>query len=146
LRRSTYVWHKAHELLPKFGHRTGPHLVFLTKATSSTGDELLNVQSSNKKEHLTCVDLHDIFDTNRIDFCPNLRLDGLLVVDESIGRTVVRCDFGGAFEFGINLLGQLLAKFHTPLVERVNVPNGALRKDFHFVHGNETTKLVCLGT
>jgi hypothetical protein len=40
----------------------------------------------------------------------------------------------------------LLAKFHTPLVERVNVPNGALRKDFHFVHGNETTKLVCLGT
>jgi len=31
-----------------------------------------------------------------------------------------------AFEFGDNALGQHFAKFHTPLIERINLPDGSL--------------------
>ena len=63
---------------------------------------------------------------------------GLVIVDESIRRTIVRRDGETPVQFRKNLFGQLLAEFDTPLIKRVDIPHGALDKDFHFVHGNET--------
>ena len=38
-----------------------------------------------------------------------------------------------AFEFRNNALGQHLSKFHTPLVERVDLPDNALGENTVFV-------------
>ncbi len=43
----------------------------------------------------------------------------------------------GAFEFRNNTVGQHLAEFDTPLVERVDIPDGALDKDLVFVERDE---------
>ena len=51
-----------------------------------------------------------------------LRAVALVVVDQSVGRTVVRCDFSFLLQFGINGLGELLSELDTPLVETVDVP------------------------
>ena len=42
-----------------------------------------------------------------------------------------------ALEFGNNLLGQYLSKFDAPLVERVNLPDGTLRKNIMLVERNK---------
>ena len=47
---------------------------------------------------------------------------------------------GCAFQFGDDALGQDLAEFHSPLVERVNLPDDALREDAVFVEGNKFAK------
>ena len=39
-----------------------------------------------------------------------------------------------------NTLGQDLAQLHTPLIERVDVPDGALREDAVLVKRDEITK------
>ena len=43
-------------------------------------------------------------------------------------------------QFRQNLIGQLLAQFHAPLVKAENVPDYPLDKDLVFVHGDETTQ------
>jgi hypothetical protein len=45
-----------------------------------------------------------------------------------------------ALEFGDNSLGQHLAKFNAPLVERVKIPDNALRKNGVLVKGYELTQ------
>src|SRR6058998_2393559 len=42
-----------------------------------------------------------------------------------------------ALEFRDDALGQHLAKFHAPLVERVNLPDGALGEHAVFVKGDQ---------
>src|SRR5437773_11359357 len=42
-----------------------------------------------------------------------------------------------ALEFRDNALGQYLAKFHAPLVERVNLPDGALGEHAVLVKGDQ---------
>jgi hypothetical protein len=39
----------------------------------------------------------------------------------------------GTYELRVNCLGELLAKLHAPLVERVDVPNPTLGEDFVLV-------------
>src|SRR6476660_4984532 len=53
---------------------------------------------------------------------------------------MVKSRFLLALEFRDNPLGQLLAEFDTPLVERVDVPNGTLCKDAVFVESDEFTE------
>lgn len=64
----------------------------------------------------------------------------LVVVDETIGRGIMRFDMARASQFRQNGLGQLLTKLDTPLIVRVDVPDGTLDKDLVFIHGNERTK------
>ena len=78
---------------------------------------------------------------NQNYYCMSLQLTiELVIVDEAIGGAVVGLDFLLTFEFGQDLLGELLAELDAPLVKRVDVPNSALREDLHFVHGNETAE------
>src|SRR4029077_597296 len=53
---------------------------------------------------------------------------------------MVKSRFLLALEFWYNALGQLLAELDTPLVERVDVPNGTLCKDAMLVESDEFTK------
>ena len=50
---------------------------------------------------------------------------------------MIKSRFLLTFEFGDNPLGQLLAQFDTPLVERVDVPNRSLCKNTVLVESNE---------
>ena len=43
----------------------------------------------------------------------------------------------GAFEFGNDAVGQHFAEFDAPLVERIDIPDGALDEDFVFVERDE---------
>ena len=45
--------------------------------------------------------------------------------------------FRRAFEFGDDALGEHLAQFHSPLVEGVDLPDGALREDSVLVKGDQ---------
>ena len=46
----------------------------------------------------------------------------------------------GALEFGNDTVSQYFAEFDAPLVERVDIPDGALYKDLVFVHRYELAK------
>ena len=66
-----------------------------------------------------------------------LSLVSLEPLDEPVGGAVV-VQFGvGLGEFRKNLLRELLAEFHAPLVVAVDVPDNALDEDLVFVHGDE---------
>jgi len=65
---------------------------------------------------------------------------GFVVIDEAVGRTVVASNITGGFKFGQNQFGQLFTELNTPLVETVDVPDGTLSKNLHFVHGDQTTQ------
>mmetsp|Transcript_30247 Transcript_30247/g.63716 ORF Transcript_30247/g.63716 Transcript_30247/m.63716 type:complete len:581 (-) Transcript_30247:150-1892(-) len=67
----------------------------------------------------------------------NLFLVCLVIVDQSICRTVVTGDCICTIQFGQDLFGQGFAKLHTPLIKTVNIPNGPLRKNLHLVRGNQ---------
>lgn len=45
-------------------------------------------------------------------------------------------------KFGINFTGELLAQFHTPLVEAENIPDHPLHEDFVLVQRNQITQRV----
>ena len=47
---------------------------------------------------------------------------------------------GLVVQFGQNRLGQLLAQLHAPLIEGVDVPDHALRKDLVFVHRHQAAE------
>eukprot|EP00962_Isochrysis_galbana_P029201 scaffold9325_cov97-Isochrysis_galbana.AAC.1 len=57
-----------------------------------------------------------------------------------VGGCVVRCDGRGTAELGQDLLGQLLAQLHAPLVERVDIPHHTLHEDLVLVHCDEPTQ------
>lgn len=67
--------------------------------------------------------------------------DGLAVSEKSLdelsgGALVAGGGFAG-FEFGVNIFGEDFAEFDAPLVEGIDVPNGALDEDLVLVEGNE---------
>ena len=45
-----------------------------------------------------------------------------------------------ALEFGYDALGEDLAQFDAPLVERIDVPDDTLREDAVFVEGDESAQ------
>src|ERR1700758_1323500 len=61
----------------------------------------------------------------------------LVTLDKGIGRAVVLAAGVLAFEFADNLLGQNLAEFHAPLIERIDLPDRSLGEDAVLVQGNQ---------
>ena len=57
----------------------------------------------------------------------------LEMVNQPVSRTIVTRNGTMLLKFRINDLGQLLAEFDSPLVERVDIPNNALRENLVFV-------------
>src|SRR5207245_10439992 len=58
--------------------------------------------------------------------------------DQAVRRTVMaNRGLPVALEFRNDALCQRFAKFHSPLVERIDLPNGALREDGMFVESDE---------
>src|SRR6266446_8475087 len=80
---------------------------------------------------------------NRVEITRSpLRTDNLLKLpipaDERVSRTVVcQPGFVGTLKLRNDAVGQYLSKLDAPLVERVNVPDGALNKDFMLVERNQ---------
>src|SRR5579875_999875 len=64
-----------------------------------------------------------------------------VTLDEVVGAGVV-LEFGCAFDLSGDLLGQLLAKLHAPLIEAVDVPDDALREDGVLIERDEFTEHV----
>src|SRR5262249_3005518 len=56
-----------------------------------------------------------------------------IVIDQPIGRAVVACHRFRAIQLGQNRRRELLAEFHAPLIERIDVPDDALRKNLVLV-------------
>jgi hypothetical protein len=55
-------------------------------------------------------------------------------LDEGVGRAIMgKSWLGGALQFRNDAVRQRLAQLNPPLVERVDIPDGALDKDFVFV-------------
>ena len=65
---------------------------------------------------------------------------GLVIVDKTICRAIVGGNSSIVLELWKDGLGQLLSKFHTPLIETVDVPDRTLRENFHFINGNQASK------
>ena len=61
----------------------------------------------------------------------------LEVVDQPVGRRVVRRDVAVGGELGQDLLGERLAELDAPLVVRVDVPDDPLHEDLVLVHRDE---------
>src|SRR5579871_7039757 len=59
-----------------------------------------------------------------------------IAADERVRGTVVM-QIAAAGKFGNDALGQHLAKLHAPLIERIDVPDGALREDFVLVQSDK---------
>ena len=58
-------------------------------------------------------------------------------VNQAIGRAVVAGDSARFFKFRQDRLGKFLAKFDSPLVERIDIPDNALSKNLVFVEGDQ---------
>ncbi len=52
----------------------------------------------------------------------------------------MRGDWRWPFQFRLDGLCQLLAKFHAPLIERIDLPDYALREDFVFVQRDQRSE------
>jgi len=76
--------------------------------------------------------------SNRVVFTLHILSQLAVASDQSVGRAIVRelrlC-FG--LEFGDDSLGKDLSQFDSPLVEGVDLPDGALGKDAVLVKCNE---------
>ena len=68
---------------------------------------------------------------------PRLFFPGLVEIYQTVGRSIVGVDAPLRFELWQDVLGELLAQLHAPLVEGVDAPDGALHKDFVFIQGNQ---------
>jgi hypothetical protein len=62
---------------------------------------------------------------------------GLGIVNEAISGTVVVAYHLITNQLRQDLLGNLLAVFHAPLVIAVNIPNDALDKNLMLIQGNQ---------
>lgn len=60
---------------------------------------------------------------------------GLQEVNQTVCGGIVRCDRFIVGQLRFNGFGQLLAQLDAPLVERVDVPDDALREDLVLVEG-----------
>src|SRR5262252_5715603 len=70
-----------------------------------------------------------------------LRLELAIPADQMIGRAVVaKSGLGFALELRDDLLGQELTEFDAPLIERVDVPDGALGEDAVLVECNQLSQ------
>eukprot|EP00158_Paraphelidium_tribonemae_P008264 Partr_v1_DN28534_c0_g1_i1_m73882 len=65
----------------------------------------------------------------------------LVKVDKTISRSIVSLDITFSLQFRKNSLGKLLAQFDTPLVVRVDIPNGSLHVNLVLVHCNKRTQV-----
>src|SRR5690606_32661336 len=63
----------------------------------------------------------------------------LILIDQSVGRSVVRINQFIIPQFRKDFPGQLFAKFHTPLVEAENIPDDTLHKYLMFIKRNQRT-------
>lgn len=64
----------------------------------------------------------------------------LVIVDQTTCGSIVRRHNTRRLEFWKNLFGKLLAEFNSPLIVRVDVPDGTLSKDLVLIHGNQSAK------
>src|SRR2546430_5312385 len=66
-----------------------------------------------------------------------------IAADERVGRAVVReCWVRGALQLGNDPLRQDLAKLHAPLIERIDLPNGALSEHAVLVQRHQLAQHV----
>ena len=70
-------------------------------------------------------------------------LQSFRVVNQAIGRAIVITHYLVAGELRQDLLGDLFAVFHAPLVEAVDVPHHALHEYFVLVQRNKLAE--CIG-
>src|SRR5437879_5868714 len=61
----------------------------------------------------------------------------LVIVNQPVGRRIMRGNGLPALQLRQDRLCQLLAQLHSPLIERVDVPDDALREDLVLVEGDE---------
>lgn len=61
----------------------------------------------------------------------------LVVVNQTVGRAVVSVDRFAVLQFRQNVLSELFAKFHPPLVEAVDAPDDTLSENLVLVQSNE---------
>mmetsp|Transcript_27967 Transcript_27967/g.64778 ORF Transcript_27967/g.64778 Transcript_27967/m.64778 type:complete len:246 (-) Transcript_27967:922-1659(-) len=64
----------------------------------------------------------------------------LVVVDQAVGGTVVGSHLALCGELWQYSLGKLLTELHSPLIERVDIPDDTLRKNLHLVDSNQASK------
>src|SRR3984893_13667575 len=70
-----------------------------------------------------------------------LALEVAVTADQVVGRTVMaELWLGHALELGDDALGQNLAEFDAPLIERIDVPNGALGEHAVLVERNQLSQ------
>ena len=62
---------------------------------------------------------------------------GLVMVDQSVGGTVVRSNVLIGSKLWQDRTCKLFTKLNSPLVKGVNIPDGSLSENLHFVHGNQ---------
>src|ERR1700731_1601686 len=74
--------------------------------------------------------------------CPSrLALELVVTADQVVGRTVMaELGLGLALELGDDALSQNLAEFDAPLIERIDVPNGALGEHAVLVERNQLSQ------
>ena len=74
-------------------------------------------------------------------FSPLKRVEGLanllVGVDQPIGRRIVCGHRSITAQFRLDGFRQLLAQFHTPLIERVDIPDHALRENFMLIERDQ---------
>mmetsp|Transcript_40401 Transcript_40401/g.72796 ORF Transcript_40401/g.72796 Transcript_40401/m.72796 type:complete len:592 (+) Transcript_40401:163-1938(+) len=78
--------------------------------------------------------------TNQKYILNSLLLVGLVIINQSIRRTIVTRNLLLPTQLWQNLLRQLLPQLNTPLIKRINIPHGPLREDLHLVHGNQNSE------
>mmetsp|Transcript_9105 Transcript_9105/g.15829 ORF Transcript_9105/g.15829 Transcript_9105/m.15829 type:complete len:501 (-) Transcript_9105:206-1708(-) len=69
-----------------------------------------------------------------------LFLVGPVIVDQSIRRRIVTRNIRIPLQLWQNLLRQRFTQLNTPLIERIDIPDGPLSEDLHFVQGNQNAK------
>src|SRR5580704_14190446 len=65
-------------------------------------------------------------------------LELAIAPDQRVGRAVMlELGFRGTFQLGDDPLGERLAQFHAPLIERIDLPDRALGEDAVFVERDQ---------
>lgn len=67
-------------------------------------------------------------------------LIGLVIINQPIRRTIMTTHISLSLQLWQNLLRQSLAQLHTPLIKRINAPNGALSKNLHLIQRNQNAQ------
>src|SRR5436305_13930080 len=88
-------------------------------------------------EHSQTAIAPPLFILNRLCRCI---FELAITLNERIRRTIMsQLRFFGTLKLRDDAVSKHLAQFNTPLVERVDIPDGPLREDFVLVEGNKLT-------